>query len=87
MPVGSALSGDIVLRAALSGNYRVRIIENNSLATPRHDSSRHLNAGETVVIPVTFTFPGGQRLYHVIVEHSSLSANDTIYTSPIFVRQ
>ncbi len=87
MPAGSALSGDIVLRAALSGNYRVRIIENNSLATPRHDSSRHLNAGETVVIPVTFTFPGGQRFYHVIVEHSSLSANDTIYTSPIFVRQ
>ncbi len=86
MTANSTVSGDVVLRAARSGNYRVRLIEDNFRRTV-HDSSRHLNAGETVIIPVGFTFPDGQRFYHVIVEHSSISANDIIYTSPIFIRQ
>ena len=41
-----------------------------------------------MTIPVGFVFHGGQRSYHVIVEHILPGgANDTIYTSPIFIRQ
>jgi len=86
MPANSTVNGDIVLRAARSGNYRVRLVEDNF----RREWALHnaaLSAGQTIVIPVRFSFPGGQRFYHVIVEHTSLSANDTIYTSPIFIRQ
>ncbi|MBT9137390.1 MAG: hypothetical protein DDT34_02482 [Firmicutes bacterium] len=86
MPVNSAVEGNIVLRAARSGNHRVRIIENDFLRTV-HDTTHSMTAGGTITLPVRFTFPGGQRFYHVIVEHSSISANDTIYTSPIFIRQ
>jgi hypothetical protein len=91
MPINSTVNGEVELRAARSGNYRVRIIENSNgnvgVNVSRHDSTRHLTAGQTIIIPVSFLFGGGQRSYHVIVEHSSISANDTIYTSPIFIRQ
>ena|GEM_PF-329303 len=90
LPIGATVSGEIVFRAAVPGNYRIRIIENSSgrsgLADTRHDSLRHVNAGQTVTIPVSFRFEGGQRSYHVIVEDAS-AANDFIYTSPIFIRQ
>lgn len=86
MPVNSAVEGNIILRAARSGNHRVRVIENDFLRTV-HDTTHSMAAGNTITIPVRFTFPGGQRFYHVIVEHSSISANDTIYSSPIFIRQ
>jgi len=98
MPVNATVSGDIVLRAARSGTYTVRIIENSSgdsglteartssgLAT--HQQTHSLTAGQTIVIPVSFRFAGGQRAFHVVVEHSSILANDIIYTSPIFIRQ
>jgi hypothetical protein len=92
MPAFATVSGDIVLRAAFSGSYVVRVIENSSgnvgINVVRHDSSHFLNAGQTMVIPVSFRFDGGQRSYHVIVDHVLPGgASDTIYTSPIFIRQ
>ena len=96
MPASATVSGVITLRAALSGNYRVIIVENSvgrtGITDIRHDSPHHLNAGQTVTIPVSFRFDGGQRSYHVIVEHTVLEGGilitkDTIYTSPIFIRQ
>jgi len=86
MPVNSSVEGNIILRAARSGSHRVRVIENDFLRTI-HDTTHSMTAGNTITIPVRFTFLGGQRFYHVTVEHSSISANDTIYTSPIFIRQ
>mgnify|MGYP000870734564 CR=1 FL=1 len=86
MPVSSIVEGDVVLRAAVTGQYRVRVIEDDFRRTV-HDSSRRLNAGETVVIPISFSYPGSNRFYHTIVEHSSIFYNDTIYSSPIFIRQ
>jgi len=77
MPVNSAVEGNIVLRAARSGNHRVRVIENDFLRTV-HDTTHSMAAGGIITIPVRFIFPGGQKFYHVIVEHSSISANDTI---------
>ncbi len=98
MPPNAIVSGDIVLRAARSGSYRVRIIQNfaNSPgvnAVPAFaqgaaaEFTQTLSAGQTIVIPVSFPFAGGQRAFHVVVEHSSVLANDTIYTSPIFIRE
>ena len=83
MPVNSAVEGNIVLRAALSGIYHVRLVEDNF----RREWTLHnaaLSAGQTITIPLSFTFPGGQRFYHVIVQGEG---GDTIYTSPIFIRQ
>ena len=98
MPIDAAVSGEIVLRAARSGTYTVRIIENSSgdsgltevqtnSGLPTHHRTHSLTAGQTIVIPVSFRFRGGQRAYHVLVQHSSDWANDVIYTSPIFIRQ
>lgn len=86
MPVNSTVSGDVVLRASISGNYRVRLVEDNF----RREWTLYnagLDAGKTITIPLSFTFPGGQRFYHIIVEHTGLLGNDFIYTSPIFIRQ
>lgn len=98
MPVNATVNGDIVLRAARSGTYTVRIIENSSGADgltevqtspglQTHQRTHNLTAGQTIVIPVSFRFAGGQRAFHVVVEHSSIWANDIIYTSPIFIRE
>ena len=94
------MKGNIELRAALSGSYRIRIIQNyagnsgvNAVLAFQNRSvsaiTHHLTAGQTMTIPVGFVFHGGQRSYHVIVEHilPTGGANDTIYTSPIFIRQ
>jgi len=86
MPANATVSGDVVLRAALSGVYRVRLVEDNF----RREWTLHsawLGAGTTITIPLSFTFPGGQRFYHIIVEHTGLTAQDFICTSPIFIRQ
>ncbi|MBS3982864.1 MAG: hypothetical protein KGZ41_03610 [Dethiobacter sp.] len=86
MPANGTVSGDVVLRASSSGNYRVRLVEDNFRREwTLHNAS--LNAGQTIVIPLNFTFPGGQRFYHIIVEHTGQPTNDFIYTSPIFIRQ
>lgn len=98
MPSNSIVSGHIELRAARSGNYSVQLIQNlasdpglNAVNAFHNRTasvfSQHLNAGQTVIIPANFVFMGGQRAFHLVVTHSSVSANDIIYTSPIFIRQ
>lgn len=93
LPVNATVSGEIVLRAARSGSYWVRIVDNSSGRTGlddiRHGSWHALTSGQTAVIPVSFRFEGGQRAYHVVVEHvgTEAEAADTIYTTPIFIQQ
>jgi len=93
MSANAAVSGEIVLRAARAGNYRVRIVENSSgrigLEDVRVNQVHALTSGQTIAIPVNFTFFGGQRAYHVVVEQICIDGQttDTIYTSPIFIRQ
>jgi hypothetical protein len=97
MPINATVNGEIVLRAARSGTYTVRVIENSSgdsglteartsSGLPTHQNMHSLTAGQTIVIPVSFRFVGGQRAFHVVVEHESIFANDIVYTSPIFIR-
>jgi hypothetical protein len=88
------VSGHIELRAARSGTYRVRIIENwagnagiNAVQAFQNKSASSevlaVSAGQTVTIPVSFNFPGGQRSYHVVVEQiSSFVPGDRIVVLP-----
>lgn len=98
MSANATVIGEIVLRAARAGSSTVRIIENYVGNTGQNSvpafqgstvTTRGLVAGQTVIIPVSFRFDGGQRAYHVVVEHVGGEAElaDTIYTSPIFIRQ
>ncbi len=87
LPANSTVNGEIVLRAAVSGAYRLRVVEDNFSRTV-HDSFRNLNAGNIITIPISFPYLGGNRFYHLIVEHSNIfTANDTIYSSPIFIQE
>lgn len=85
MPANNTVDGEVMLRAASSGTHRVRLIEDNF----RREWTLHnawLVAGETITIPLSFIFPGGQRFYHIIVD-SPDGIGEAIYTSPIFIRQ
>ncbi|MBT9145703.1 MAG: hypothetical protein DDT42_01578 [candidate division WS2 bacterium] len=85
---GSNVNGSVQFRPAFSGTYRVTVYEDNLSRIVYQSPFTYIEAGITpdpVNYPFVFTFPGGQRFYHVYVEE--WSSTEHIYTSPIFIRQ